>query len=72
MNEYIVYITVGGIMEMPGSHDVDHMTLEASSVDEAVDKWFPHSQCHDRQYLKKEADGSWSYWGWPIKVRKLA
>lgn len=72
MHQYLVYITMGGLMEDPGFHDEHHRTILAKDEDEAVKKWAKMTGFDDPQYLERRGKGRWTFWGWTVHVRKLS
>ncbi|MGM0846932.1 MAG: hypothetical protein ACQEUT_18390 [Bacillota bacterium] len=70
MNEYLVFVTMGGLMEDPEFHDEHHLIVAGYNEDEAVNNWAKDKGFTNPAYLKKRGN-NWSYWGWRINVRQM-
>lgn len=70
MKQFLVYITMGGLMEDPSFHDEHHATITADDEDDAVKQWAKLKGFSDPQYLQKRNE-RWTYWGWRITIREL-
>lgn len=71
MGKYLVYITVGGVIEDTRFKKEDELIIEAKTPDEAVEKWLNLTSCDEEEYIYRGSNGEgWSYY-YPITCKLI-